>query len=140
MHPRPTPNPNQECALMAKANRKPTKQKPATQADYAKATFEPWESLTPPLKPGELFPTGHMVNRFTPIARIAYAMNLKSKDELVAMFADRKQWKMFDQLFWEMAEAIKYYREIARMVDVAQTRFLIAASAADFAMKKRGRK
>jgi hypothetical protein len=114
--------------------RRKTRGKLATMRDYAKADFKP---LKPDkdMKPGELIPADKILLGCGVPARMAYAILLKTKDAVIAMY-DRADIKIIDTLMVSMAEAAETLKVTVHVLDTAYLRVLAAAAAREVAKDK----
>ena len=104
------------------------KGKLATIARIAKADIEPFK-CPPGMGANELVPAPGMIDRLGFCARMAFALMKQSKPEFVALF-ERMGLEDADQLMTELFRASEDLKSMAHMVEMAQARLIVAASAA----------
>lgn len=102
--------------------------KKATFNDYAKVTWEPW-TREPDMKPGELLPKNETLLSCGPEARMAYAVMLMTRDDLIAMHG-KVDHDHVDKMVASFAETAETLKAIVLMLDTAYMRVLASAAAA----------
>ncbi|MGD9837700.1 MAG: hypothetical protein AB7U74_07665 [Afipia sp.] len=106
----------------------------ATMRDYAKISFEPW-TRGPEMKPGELIPSNEALLNCAIPSRMAYAVMLRTKKQLVDMF-DEIDLEHIDNMMASIADAAERLKSIVCMLEAADMRLLVAASANQIAKGK----
>jgi hypothetical protein len=110
----------------------------ATLRAYAKANFDPWQRDRD-MNSKELLPSNQTLLNCGVPARIAYAMMLKSKEELIEMF-DKLELEDIDSMMASIVESAETLKAIASMLEMADTRMLVAACARELGKRKPKRK
>jgi hypothetical protein len=102
--------------------------KPATIADYSKIDFKPW-TREPGMGKTELFPSPDLHAEHGVTCRVAYAVMLMTRDDLIAMHGNVEH-KNIDRTMGALAETEEFLKGVAYMVNSAYVRLLASASAA----------
>jgi hypothetical protein len=106
--------------------KRPRKGKLASAHDYAKVDFKPWR------KSKTLLPTDNTMNQACISARLAYATMCKSKTDLIDIHG-KLDHKVTDELMASFVDTAEHLKAIARMLEMAYARVLIAGSAREVA-------
>jgi hypothetical protein len=107
---------------------KKTRGKLATMSDYAKAEFKPWKR-EPGMGKDELLPSDEALTSFGVSCRIAYAIMLRSREELIASHGKIDHADV-DKMMANLSDATERFKELAFMIDQAYHRVLASAAAA----------
>jgi hypothetical protein len=102
--------------------------KRATMSDYARIDFKPWKR-EPDMGKTELFPSDEALTSLGVSGRIAYAIMLKSREDLIASHG-KLDHAVVDQMMANLSDATERLKEIAHMVEAAYIRMLASAAAA----------
>jgi hypothetical protein len=103
--------------------RRKVKGKLATARDYAKAAhWKPW-TRDPDMEPGELFPSQEITHDLGIGARLAYAIMLKSPEELIEMHKSVEHETM-DEMMAHLSQTEENLKSLASMVKSAYLRIL----------------
>jgi hypothetical protein len=102
--------------------------KPATLRQFAKIDFKPWKR-EPGMRKEEFFPSSSMLDDHGVTCRMAYAIMLMSRDELIAMHS-KIDHEHVDEMMGNLTETSEFLKEVAHMVEAAYVRVLASASAA----------
>jgi uncharacterized protein YunC (DUF1805 family) len=105
-----------------------SRSKPATLRDYAKIDFKPW-TRGPGMRKGELIPAPEVMANHGVTCRMAYAVMLMTRKDLIAMHGKLDHEKV-DQMMGGFAETLEALKSIAHMVEAAYVRVVATASAA----------
>lgn len=122
---------NVNSGLMLVKKRK-SRGKLATLNDYAKTNFEAWK----PRKDGQFFPTANQIDLIFTSGRIAHGLLLKSRDELIEVY-NKIDADLGERILADIFQAAETAKALAQMMEAAETRFLVAGSAAEMSKKKR---
>lgn len=109
--------------------RRVPKKEQATVHDYAEAKWKPWRR-SPGMHPNDLLPSKVTIQAVIAGGRLAFATNLKTKRELVAML-DSLQPAAGDALMTNIINAAEAAKTIANMCETAYARLLAAGSVID---------
>jgi hypothetical protein len=109
-----------------------SRRKKATLRDYAKADFKPW----PIGRGGEFAPDNEKWRRCGVVCRMAHAVMIKSRGDLIAMNAkaDLEDIDTMGVGFLEAAEDLKL---MVQMLEFAYTRVLASAAAAHMPARRK---
>jgi hypothetical protein len=134
----------QEGSIMAKSNRSAVsavvhnsgfdlvpKRKPrgklATWRGIAKVDFKPW-TRTPDMQPTELIPSNATLQSCALPARMAYAIMLRTKEQLIEMHG-KVEHEDIDNMMDDLSNTAEKLKSIVAILDTAYTRMLVSASA-----------
>jgi hypothetical protein len=109
----------------------PTRKRPgkrATIRDLSKIDFKPWKRERGMGKT-ELFPASGLVDKHAVTCRMAYALMLQSRSDLIAMH-EKIAHEGIDELMGELAATEEFLKSAAHMVKSAYMRVLVSASVA----------
>src|SRR5262249_45812893 len=99
------------------------KRKLMTLRDYAKVRWEPWQR-TPKMHPAELLPRSKQWNDVGITARMAYALMLLSRDQLIESIRDPNNDAVSGQIMERLADVSDKLKGIITMIDAAHARYL----------------
>ena len=94
--------------------------KPATMRDYARIDFKPWKR-EPGMGKTELFPTDETLTSLGVTCRIACAIMLRSRDDLIASHG-KLDHAVVDKMMVGLADAAERLKAIAHMAEAAYIR------------------
>jgi hypothetical protein len=104
-----------------------TRGKLATERDFAKIDWKPWKPAKH-VKRGELIPSNAVLTSCGPACRMAYAIMLMPRDELIAMHG-RADHRDVDKMMGAMTFAAEGLKATIAMLENAYLRVLASASA-----------
>jgi hypothetical protein len=107
--------------------RGPRKGKLATYRDLAAMDFKAWKRPRG-MKPGQLIPSDTDFQRCGVSARLAYAIMLRTRDELIDMHK-RVDHAHVDQMMTNIFETTEWLKTVVALLDMAYMRVLASASA-----------
>jgi hypothetical protein len=99
-----------------------------TLEDYAAIDWKPW-TRDPSLGPTGLYPPREATDRHGVNCRLAYALMLRSRDELIASHGELEH-ELVDKLMANLLETGEWLKAMAEMVESAYARLLASTSAA----------
>jgi hypothetical protein len=99
----------------------------ATERDFAKVDFKPW-TRDKGMGPTELIPKDQQLADCGVACRIAYAIMLMPRDELIATHG-KADHKIVDKMMGSIKENAEWLKGVVRMLDLAYLRVLASASA-----------
>jgi hypothetical protein len=102
--------------------------KPATLDDYAKIDFKPWKN-SPGMRKGELFPSNEFLANLGVSCRLAYAIMLRNRDELIASYGMVEE-RHADELMRNLFDTSEQLKAVREMVRSAYHRMLASGAAA----------
>jgi hypothetical protein len=98
----------------------------ATARDCSKMDFEPWHR-TPDMQPDELVPSNEVLREFGVYARMAYAIMLRTKPELMEMPNTLDEDKV-ENMMANLLSTAEEMKQIVSMIESAYMRMLVALS------------
>ena len=99
----------------------------ATERDFAKADWEPWKRADG-MGPTELIPKDASLERCGVACRLAYAIMLMPRDELIAMHG-KAEHKVINAMMGNLDETAEWLKGLVAMLDGAYARVLASACA-----------
>ena len=106
----------------------------ATMRDYARVNFEPW-SRDADMHPDELIPSDKTLTRCGIPARLAYAIMLRTKNDLVDMF-DKVELEHIDAMMTSLVDSAETLKAVVSILETAYLRVLVAGSASEINKSK----
>lgn len=101
------------------------KAKPIADREFAAIKFKAWAPVGPQNQP---IPSSRMMDQVTISSRLAYALMLKSKAELVAMHSGMDP-EIHNEMLTGLQETAERLKEMASLVDQAIHRLCVSGTA-----------